>query len=103
MQLSELISLYQDGKIEKRTYWDLTRERTLSINELVQAIGRSSAERIEITGDGAELVFPSENGTLLHLLFDFSQTICRAESILLDTEREDFSFFHNFVDSLSES
>lgn len=99
MQLSELISLFQDGKMDKRVYWDLARERTLSINELVQALHKSSAERIEITGDEAELVFPSENGTPLHLLFDFSQTICRAESILLDTEREDFSFFNNFLRS----
>lgn len=76
MKLAELAKAFEDGKIEKKLFWSIMREKFLAIEEYAEFLGGNDAcESIEITKDGVIL----KNSYGIKIYFDFSQTICRAE------------------------
>lgn len=76
MKLAELAKAYDDGKIEKKLFWSIMREKFLPIEEYAEFLKSNDAtQSIEITKDGVIL----KNNYGIKIYFDFSQTICRAE------------------------
>ncbi len=96
MRAISLLNAFAEGKIEKRMFWNLMREKAISLVEYSELLNNNEVcECIEIHKDKVIL---NTNG--MRILFDFSQTYCRAESILSmggDYEEEDYSFMKSFL------
>lgn len=96
MTVIELRNSFKKGKIEKKLYWQMLRERFLPLIELQKSIQDSDDDcSIEINGQDIIL---SWNG--IRLAFDFSQTFCRAEGILSlggNPEQEDFDYIASLI------
>lgn len=66
---------FAEGKIEKKFFWQLIRERLFSLEECRQLLANNDfCEKIEINKNG--IILKSEN---IRFYFDFSQTFSRAE------------------------
>ena len=76
MSMQTLYSAYQGGKIEKRVFLSLMRERFNAITEYASYLEENDAcESIEINKKGIILT----NALGVKVFFDFRQTMCRAE------------------------
>lgn len=94
MKLKQLNESFAKGFLSKRLYWQLGRERLLPLLEYQGLLAHNDmCIAVEIHEDGIVLV--SRGGSRLY--FDFSQTICRAESILLGSENEDWAFLQELL------
>lgn len=91
MTIKELQSAYREGKIEKRVYWVLLREKFLPLLEYQKLIKELAAiDSIKITKEDIIL-----NYDKFSMTFDFQQTFSRAEGILAmggNPEQDDFDF-----------
>lgn len=91
MELRKLKEAFVEKKIEKRIYWQLVREHCLPLVEFQRLLQKEpDCESIEIRPEGIILTYRG-----IRLLFDFNQTVCRAEVILSmdgNPEQEDFDF-----------
>ena len=89
---------FAEGKIEKKFFWQLIRERLFSLEECRQLLANNDfCEKIEINKNG--IILKSEN---IRFYFDFSQTFSRAEAVLSmygDYEKEDVDFI---IDNLAD-
>ena len=93
MTLTQLYDLYTEGKVSKRLYWELARERFLPLLEYQTLMQKNpDCKEIVIRGDGITLEAEG-----IKLFFDMTQNICRAETMLIGTETEDFSLMRSFV------
>ena len=97
MKLAELAKAYDDGKIEKKLYWSIMREKFLAIEEYAEFLKNNDAcESIEITKDGVIL----KNNFGIKIYFDFAQTICRAEIMYYmngDGEDDNIKFISSLI------
>ncbi len=84
MQLIKLQNNWLEGKINKKLYWEIAREKYTSAMPNIKDVlfNSSECEEIRITKDGCILI--KSNG--LKMYFDFGQSICRAEADLLMKE-----------------
>lgn len=91
MEMQEFVEAFNEKRLEKRLYWKLMREKFVSLLEIQSVLQKNSlCERIEISKDQIVLTFQG-----IRFLFDFGQTICRAEVVLMtncNPEQEDFDF-----------
>lgn len=98
MTIKELQSAYREGKIEKRLYWVLLREKFLPLIEYQKLIKELAAiDSIEITKEDIIL-----NYDKFRMTFDFQQTFSRAEGILAmggNPEQDDF----NLIEKISQN
>ena len=94
MKLDELIKRYQDGKIDKKVFWELSRERLLPMLEIQKILCMGGV----ITLNEKDIVLEKDG---IKLLFDFSLPICRAEAMLTESEQEDWDFLKNFITNSS--
>lgn len=93
MHLAQFYDLYQEEKISKRLYWALARERFLPLLEYQKLMQKNpSCNEIVIRPDGITLEAEG-----IKLFFDMTQNICRAETMLIGTETEDFTLMRTFV------
>lgn len=90
MKISELHESYISGRIEKKVYWKLLREKFLPLLEYQTLMGEMlDGSSIEITKDDVIL-----NYDKIRISFDFQQTFSRAEVILgmgANPEQDDFN------------
>lgn len=97
MKLAELAKAYDDGKIEKKLFWSIMREKFLAIEEYAEFLKNNDAcESIEITKDGVIL----KNNFGIKIYFDFAQTICRAEIMYYmngDGEDDNIKFISSLI------
>ena len=92
MRMIEFAKEYQDGKIEKKLYWTLMREKMRIIDEIREML-EASAECSSITIGKEDIV--QENSAGVKMYYDFSQPVCRAEAELYlaaDPEHENMEF-----------
>ena len=95
MKLEKLYDLYEEGKMPKRLYWELARERLVPLLEVQQLVKKNPYCRsVEIREDG--IVLRTQD---IAIFFDMEQKICRAETILIGTEGEEISFMSRFIPS----
>ena len=93
MKLEKLYDLYEEGKVPKRLYWELARERLVPLLEVQQILRKNPyCKSIEIREDG--IVLKTQD---IALFFDMAQNICRAETILIGTEGEEIGFMSCFI------
>lgn len=96
MTVIELRDAFKAGKIEKRLYWRMLRERFLPLIELQKSIKDSGNDcSVEINSNDIVLTMDG-----VKLAFDFSQTFCRAEGILSlggNPEQEDFDYISSLI------
>lgn len=96
MRLSELVLAFEQGKIERRTFWTLAREKLVVLKECEELMSNNHAcKSIEITKTGIIL---QKSG--IRFYFDFSQIFCRAETNLVMEgafEQEDFDFLKEII------
>ena len=97
MKITHLAKAFSEGKIEKKFFWQLMREKFALLLDYKELIADNSVcDAIIIDKEGAILVFGSNGkGGGIKIRFDFSETISRAEAILSmkgDYEQEDFDF-----------
>ena len=93
MKLEKLYDLYEEGKVPKRLYWELARERLVPLLEVQQILRKNPyCKSIEIREDG--IVLKTQD---IALFFDMAQNICRAETILIGTEGEEIGFMSRFI------
>lgn len=96
MTIIELRKAYKDGRLEKKLYWRMLRERFLPLIELQKSIQDSGCDcSVEINGQDIIL---TRDG--VRLAFDFSQTFCRAEGIISlggNPEQEDFDYISSLI------
>ncbi len=89
MTEKELCEAFAAGRIEKRLFWQLMREKNLPLVELRELLALlPEGTRVEV--DAEEVVLTFEG---IRFAFDFSQTFCRAESVLAmrgNPEQADF-------------
>lgn len=96
MDTHTLYQAFKDGKLDKRIYWQIMREKFLPMLEyqnLLQSCNKDVV--IEIAKNDIVLNF---NG--VRIAFDYSQTFCRAEAILSmrgNPEQNDFDFMNRFL------
>lgn len=83
MDMNAMREAFEAGKLDKRVYWPLMREKFSMLDECRRLLSSGTADEVAITKDG--VVLETEG---IKLLFDFSQVFCRAEVILSGTERE---------------
>lgn len=98
MKMYELQEAWQQGKIEKKTYWTLMRENFTHVLPELQRLMRSSGdcESIVISEEGC--ILKKRSGVKLY--FDFTQSMCRAEIDLVmgtDPEKDDIKFVNEFL------
>ncbi len=98
MNMVDIKRKWEEGKIDKRLYWTIMRENYLHVIPQVQRMIEDSddCESISITSEGCIL----ENKRGLKMYFDFSQTICRAETQLImgeDSEKEDMDYVVSYL------
>ncbi|UZD43051.1 FkbM family methyltransferase [Selenomonas sputigena] len=93
MRLEKLYDLYEEGKMPKRLYWELARERLVPLLEVQRIVKKNPYCRsIEIREDG--IVLKTQD---IAIFFDMTQNICRAETILIGTEGEEIDFMSRFI------
>ena len=93
MRLEKLYDLYEEGKMPKRLYWELARERLVPLLEVQRVVKKNPYCRsIEIREDG--IVLKTQD---IDIFFDMTQNICRAETILIGTEGEEIDFMSRFI------
>lgn len=93
MKLEKLYDLYEEGKLPKRTYWELARERFVPLLEVQQLLRKNPyCKSVEIRADG--IVLRTED---IALFFDMTQHLCRAEAIFIGTEGEEIPFMSRFI------
>ena len=93
MRLEKLYDLYEEGKMPKRLYWELARERLVPLLEMQRIVKKNPYCRsIEIREDG--IVLKTQD---IDIFFDMTQNICRAETILIGTEGEEIDFMSRFI------
>ena len=93
MKLEKLYDLYEAGKVSKRLYWELARERLVPLLEMQRIVKKNPYCRsIEIREDG--IVLKTQD---IAIFFDMTQNICRAETILIGTEGEEIDFISRFI------
>ena len=93
MKLEQLYDLYGEGKLPKRLYWELARERLVPLLEVQRLLQKNPYCRsVEIRADG--IVLRTQD---IALFFDMEQNICRAETIFIGTEGEEISFMSRFI------
>ena len=93
MRLEKLYDLYEEGKMPKRLYWELARERLVPLLEVQRIVKKNPYCRsIEIREDG--IVLKTQD---IDIFFDMTQNICRAETILIGTEGEEIDFMSRFI------
>ena len=93
MKLEKLYDLYEEGKVPKRLYWELARERLVPLLEVQQILRKNPyCKSVEIREDG--IVLKTQD---IALFFDMAQNICRAETILIGTEGEEIDFMSCFI------
>ena len=114
MKMAEIAKAFSEGKIEKRIFWQIMRDELKNLCYYQELLKNNPAcNEIKITESGIQLKLnginspkpqdtsSSESG--INILFDFSQTISRAESILTMksyAEQEDFNFLiENIADN----
>ena len=79
MTEKELCEAFAAGRIEKRLFWQLMREKNLPLVELRELLALlPEGTRVEV--DAEEVVLTFEG---IRFAFDFSQMFCRAESGVL--------------------
>ena len=87
------MELFEEGKLDRRIYWQLSRERLLPLleyQELLTKHNNDMAIKIDKTG----IMLVSAGG---ELYFNFSQPVCRAESVLLASENEHWDFVYKLL------
>ena len=98
MDMRTLCQAFTDGKLDKRIYWQIMREKFLPMLEYKNLLRKCKQDvEIEITKNDVLLNF---NG--IRIAFDYSQTFCRAEVILSmygNPEQEDFDFMSRLLNS----
>ena len=93
MRLEKLYDLYEEGKMPKRLYWELARERLVPLLGGQRGVKKNPYCRsIEIREDG--IVLKTQD---IDIFFDMTQNICRAETILIGTEGEEIDFMSRFI------
>ena len=96
MTEKELCEAFAAGRIEKRLFWQLMREKNLPLVELRELLALlPEGTRVEV--DAEEVVLTFEG---IRFAFDFSQTFCRAESVLAmrgNPEQADFDFLGSLL------
>lgn len=93
MKLEKLYDLYEAGKVSKRLYWELARERLVPLLEVQKIIKKNPyCKSVEIREDG--IVLKTQD---IELFFDMTQNICRAETIFIGTEGEEIDFISRFI------
>lgn len=96
MQLKKLYQRYENAEISKHEYWKKAREYTKYLWDFMSVIKQSrEVEFIKITGN--DVIIHTNEGELYFTFDDLP--ICRAESVLLGTEQENFSLFRVFIPS----
>lgn len=91
MTFNALRKSFIDKKIEKRIYWRMMREKYVGLLDY-RNFFNSFDEDISICINKEDIILNYHD---IKLAFDFSQSICRAESILNmggNPEQEDFNF-----------
>lgn len=96
MDMRMLCQSFAEGKLNKRIYWQMMREKFLSMLEYQKLLQECNKDvEIEITKKDIVLNF---NG--IRIAFDYSQTFCRAEAILAlrgNPEQDDFDFMSRLL------
>lgn len=96
MKMKELYHAFADGKIDKRVYWRLMRDKFSALVELRDLLGVCpNGTTVTVGSDDVVLDFQG-----VRLAFDFSQTFCRSEAILAmagNPEQEDFDFLGSLI------
>ena len=98
MDIIELRKAYTEGKIEKKLYWRMLRERFLPLIEYQKSLKSGAGEyidAIEITEN--DIIIKCDG---INFAFDFSQTFCRAEGIIAmggNPEQADFDFIGTLI------
>lgn len=91
MKLNDLSIAYNEGKINKRIFWQLVREKTSVLQDISKLIKNTGCQKkVTISANGVVL----ENNGIKYYM-DLSQTISRAEADLAmggDYEQEDFDY-----------
>lgn len=96
LTIIELRNAYKEGRIEKKLYWRMLRERFLPLIELQKSI-QDSGDDCSVEINGRDIILTRAG---VRLSFDFSQTFCRAEGILSlggNPEQEDFDYITSFL------
>lgn len=92
MNLNELQNNFMKNG-NKREYWSNARTRLLPLLEISDFLNKNE-ENYSIEINKNDIILTCGN---CKILFDFTQTVCRAESVLLKTEEEDWNFLQNFI------
>lgn len=98
MNMIDFKKNWEDGKIEKKLYWTIMREKYISILPQFQQLLKDNDEckAIHISEHGC--VLEKNNG--LKFYFNFSETICRCECDLImgqDSEKENMNFVVDYL------
>ena len=97
MRMQDLKNQFKEGSLGKRLYWTLMREKLVSLPEIWELIRENdNVKGIEVNKKGIVL----ERADGVKMYFDFSQTICRAESHLImegDPEQEDINAINKML------
>lgn len=97
MRPIDLKNEFKSGRIEKKVYWTLMREHTAVLTDMRDLIvSNDDIKEIVINKDGIII----ENSDGIKFLFDFTQTICRAEVSLImdgDPEQDDFDLINDVL------
>ncbi len=102
MDMLDLKSNWKKGSIEKKVYWTLMRDHFTNVIPQMQKILSDNKDCESITITGTNAILQKRNGT--KLLFDFSQTICRAEADLImgeDPEKADMDYVIQYLQNHS--
>lgn len=93
---NELMQAQRGGKIEKKTYCHLIREKLKVLKELQAMLEENGmGQKLEISEDDIWVVSDE-----LKIPFDFSQTFCRAESVVAfqgDYEQAEMNFLSSML------
>ena len=98
MTLNELREKYYKGLIEKKLYWQLSRENYLWILPQLQTVIANNPEVDSVILQKDGVIIKKKSG--MSFYFDFTQSICRAEADILlegDPEKEDMEFIDGFI------
>lgn len=91
-----MMKMFQEGRIEKKVFWKLMRERFLPLLEYQNILKENEfCQEIKIRKNAIIL-----NSGGVNLCFDFTQTISRAEGMLAmggDYEQEDVDFLADHI------
>ncbi|MDE7313117.1 MAG: FkbM family methyltransferase [Eubacterium sp.] len=92
MRMKEMLKEYQQGRIEKKLYWTMMREKLKVLTEIQEMLLNSTeCESVQIRKQ--DII--QENSAGVKMYYDFSQPVCRAEAELYlasDPESESMEF-----------